>query len=76
MMKILRYVTTYLTSMCSSAQSTQPSTQYNEIQLLDEVPDDDKDLPFITLNKVKTAGIVVHVYDGDTCKIVIPFKHY
>ena len=30
-----------------------------------------KDIPEYSLNKVKTVGKVVDVYDGDTCKIVL-----
>lgn len=32
------------------------------------------DLPYFSLNGIKTNGKVVHVYDGDTCSIVFSYK--
>ena len=56
--------------------SNQPkNNERNEINMLSMVKDNDTEIPFLTLNNVKTSGKVVQVYDGDTCKIIIPFKH-
>ena len=40
-----------------------------------EVPDDDKSIKPLTLENQIIMGKVVDIYDGDTCKIVMPFKN-
>ena len=62
-------------TFCAVTCNQTKNDENKEINMLSTVEDNDTEIPFLTLNNVKTSGKVVQVYDGDTCKIVIPFKH-